>query len=255
MEGEAEPGVASWGCLGDRAEPARQVIGGGSAVVDGVEAADTVAAEGFRDGGEVALGRVAVAAGENGTSLAEADEAVGEGVVLVDGGEHGVRPVVGTLAVDAGDLVVAPLVRCGQRRCSSTAAPARPASARSVRSCCWIDSRRSAAASRAERRAAWVRRVSGRSCRRPPVLASWRPMRPSSSQARRASCSRRSTEDVYRAWDSDVSGGSAARTASCSARSARRRRSSTHGSSAAAKVRSGTRAVAARPARRASEDR
>ena len=48
--------------------------------------------------------------GEDGSGVAEAVEAVGEGVVLVDGGEDGVGPVVGELPVDAVDLGVAPLV-------------------------------------------------------------------------------------------------------------------------------------------------
>lgn len=111
VEGETEPGVAGCGRLRDRAEARAEVFGGGRAVRDGSEPGDSFTAERFGDGGEVALGRVAVAAGENGAGAAETVEAVGEGVVLVHGGEDGVGPVVGELAVDAGDLVVAPLVR------------------------------------------------------------------------------------------------------------------------------------------------
>src|SRR5688572_19206237 len=79
---------------------------------DGLEPGDSIAAEGFRDGGKVAFGLVALPPGEDGAGVAEPVEAIGEGVVLTHGCEDGVGPVVGKPEVDASDLVVAPLVRC-----------------------------------------------------------------------------------------------------------------------------------------------
>ena len=111
VEGEAEPGVAGSGNLGERAEAGREVFGGGRPVRNGSEPADAFAAEGFGDGGEVALCLVAVTTSEDGAGVAKSVDPVGERVVLVDDGEHSVGPVVRETAVDAGDLVVAPLVR------------------------------------------------------------------------------------------------------------------------------------------------
>jgi hypothetical protein len=106
--GKAEPGIACCAVPRDGAEEGGKMFGCRLAVVDSVEAINPGFAERVIDDGVVGC---SVLGHERPPGATEAVEAVGEGVVLLDGGEYGTGPVRGELVLDVRQLVVAPLVR------------------------------------------------------------------------------------------------------------------------------------------------
>jgi len=107
--GEGEPDVAGCPLGREGSEEAGEVAGWRFAGGDRLETCRSALGEGGVDGGEIPVAG-AGGVGEEAAGVAEAVEAVGEGVAVVDGGEDGPGPVEAELVVDAGDLAVAPLV-------------------------------------------------------------------------------------------------------------------------------------------------